>query len=323
MILDPVLFDCLTDPLFECKWLWEHSNFPIILIAATANRLEIAVAVSIGQIYVTRLLVLDLSFGFCASENIIRLARVFKAVRCAFENLDAYYENLANTLPQKLSCLYPKPSSADGRPLPKLTYHKFLARNGQPTSALVDLGKVNAAMYIATLETEVEGKVVEKKAIVKFTGRYNAEAHYLLAEARLAPKLYHCSRVVGSLFMVVMEHVNGMSVWQLQKDKQPIPAIVGSQVEEAVRIIHNAGIVFGDLREPNILYVPPGDSSEERVVLVDFDWPGEDGKSRYPATLNTDNLWAEEVRAYAIMRKEHDMWQVERLQTLINVTSSA
>ena len=61
----------------QYKCFREYCNFPIVLVGATANRLEISVAVCVGPIYVTKLLSLDLSLGFHASDNIIRLARVF------------------------------------------------------------------------------------------------------------------------------------------------------------------------------------------------------------------------------------------------------
>ena len=134
--------------------------------------------------------------------------------------------------------------------MPKLTYRQFLSRAGQPTSDLVDLGNATTAMYIATLDDDPNQEV-----IVKFTTRYDQVAHRLLAEARLPPRLHFCCRVVGDLNTIVMDRVDGKSIWQLQRDKTPIPAIVAVEVEKAVRHLHNEDIVFGDLRSNNILYV--------------------------------------------------------------------
>ena len=53
----------------------------------------------------------------------------------------------------------------------------------------------------------------------------------------------------------------------------------------------NAISSFGDLWEYNILY----DASKSGTVLVDFDWPGEDGVSRYPLRINLSNQWPEVV----------------------------
>ena len=67
-------------------------------------------------------------------------------------------------------------------------------------------------------------------------------------------------------------------------------------------LLQNEDIVFGDLRGNNILYV----ASEHRASLVDFDWAGKNGESRYPVTLNPGEYrktWAEDVMPYGIMLK--------------------
>ena len=79
-----------------------------------------------------------------------------------------------------------------------------------------------------------------------------------------------------------------------------------------MHLLHENNIVFGDLWDPNILYDP----SEAHVVLIDFDWAGKDGESRYPATLNPSNAWPEDVLPYSIMHKAHDLWQLNRLSAL-------
>ena len=45
----------------------------------------------------------------------------------------------------------------------------------------------------------------DEQLVVKFTSHYHERAHKVLAELKLAPKLYVCRRVVGKLVMVVME----------------------------------------------------------------------------------------------------------------------
>ena len=280
-----------------------YSNFPIVLVGATANRLEICIAVCVGPIYVSKLLALDLSLGFHASDNIVRLARVFRSLSLCYKRLQAYYDGVANSTSPKLSCLYPSPTPADpSKPLPKLVYQQFLSRAGQPTSALVDLGNTTTAMYIVTLNTS--------QVVVKFTTRYNEEAHRLLANHRLAPKLHFCERVIGDLYMVVMDKVDRKSIWQLRVEGMPIPAVVWEKVEEAMVLLHGNNIVFGDLQDPNILY----GADECCVMLVDFDWPSNDEEGRYPAVLNPNNAWSEDVMPYGIMRKSHDIWQLKRLK---------
>lgn len=300
--LNPEAYPCL-----QFKRFRESCNFPVLFVGATANRLEISVAVCVAPVYVTKLLTLDLSLGFHASDNIIRLARVFGALSRCRADLKIYYDGVRNLDSPRLSCLYPNPTPIDpSKALPKLTYRRFLSRAGQPTSAPVDLGNATTTMYTATLSD------TNQDVIVKFTAHYNEAAHRLLAESEFAPRLHFCERVIGDLYMVVMDRVDGKSIWQLQEGKIPVPAIVFKSVKDAIDLLHENDIVLGDLRNPSILY----DASKARVVLVDFDWSGKDGESRYPATLNPSNAWAEDVSPYSIMRKAHDLWQLNQLSAL-------
>lgn len=112
--------------------------------------------------------------------------------------------------------------------------------------------------------------------------------------------------------MIVMDRAKGHSVWQLQQENRPLPAVIAMKVKEAVDLLHSSEIVFGDLRDPNVLY----DSTDGCVMLVDFDWAGKERESLYPATLNPDNAWAPGVKGYNVMLREHDLYQVERLKGL-------
>ena len=161
-------FECSSSLVLQFKRFREFCNFPIVFVGATANRLEIAVAVCVGPIYVTKLLTLDLSLGFHASDNIIRLTRVFGSwSRCRAE-LKSYYDRVRNLDFPRLSCLYPNPTLLDpSKALPQLTYKRFLSRAGQPTSMLVDLGNATTAMYTATLGDANED------VIVKFTTKWH------------------------------------------------------------------------------------------------------------------------------------------------------
>ncbi|KIM45564.1 hypothetical protein M413DRAFT_24741 [Hebeloma cylindrosporum] len=195
----------------------EFCNFPPILVGVAETRIDISIAVCVGEIHVTKLLTLDTIHGFLASDNVFLLAVSF-----------------------------------------------FFFERAHPFQGLVDLGNTTTAMYIATLNG------TSQEVIVKFTSRYNEMAHCILADAKFAPRLHFCRRIFGGLYMVVMDRADGKSLWQLQADKASIPLVVLAQVTEAVQILHAHNLVFGDLRDSNILHV----ASEGRAVIVDFDWPG-------------------------------------------------
>jgi len=51
---------------------------------------------------------------------------------------------------------------------------------------------------------------------------------------------------------------------------------------KAVKTLHDAGYVHGDIRWPNVLITGDG------LKLIDFDWCGEVGTAEYPADIFID-----------------------------------
>lgn len=80
-------------------------------------------------------------------------------------------------------------------------------------------------------------------------------------------------------------------------------------VKKAIGLLHNENLVFADLRRANILRKPGGG-----VMLVDFDWVGEHGKDRYPATWNTRRDTVLGVDKGMLLDKAHDLLMLEKLQ---------
>jgi serine/threonine protein kinase len=152
--------------------------------------------------------------------------------------------------------------------------------------------------------------------IVKFTDRYNAIGHRLLAEHGLAPKLLHISSENGDpghfgyRVMVVMEFLDGQTAEEfglVMSKPRSIRGAVHSDVERAIKILHDADLVFGDLRKPNIMIV------NGRGKLVDFDWCGRGGQDRYPRDLNTQIKWPSGVTLGGLMYKDHDLQMMTKI----------
>ncbi|KIO25688.1 hypothetical protein M407DRAFT_75345 [Tulasnella calospora MUT 4182] len=144
--------------------------------------------------------------------------------------------------------------------------------------------------------------------LVRFTARYGREAHALLAANDLAPQLLHYEELEKGWAVVVMNFVEGLN---LDKAKQwVVPSQTLKDVEEALRVLHETKLVFGDLRRPNIVLCKrdaPGGGTEQGGKLVDFDWAGKHDEQRYPLSLSPDNEWAEGMKGGGIMKKEHDI----------------
>jgi hypothetical protein len=98
---------------------------------------------------------------------------------------------------------------------------------------------------------------VEDIVVVKFADTYSRHAHEVLATVGLAPRLHHCEPIDGGPLMVVMDLVHGGSAATL---KGPLPTPVMKDVREALDCLHTAGLVFGDLRRPNIMLLNGADT---------------------------------------------------------------
>ena len=273
-------------------------------------------AIYTDSIYADKLLSMDLRFGPHASDNVLCVARVFMAIKECTERLRRLYGNLISatnsTPPARV--LWPNPTShppGSTEVVPVLEFFSKADRSvGTPLSQVViDEENKRHAMYLARMQTE--GGTSTKNVFVKFTAKYNPTAHHLLANHKppLAPVLHSCTRVIGDMFMVVMQYLPGTSLLDVPL---PLPAsaheAVHRDVSRALELLHGHDLVFGDLREANLLYLP---EEGGHVLLVDFDSVGRDGEDRYPACLNSDaGLGVDRLQ---IMEKSHDIENFGRL----------
>ncbi|KAI0276001.1 hypothetical protein BC826DRAFT_928480 [Russula brevipes] len=143
-----------------------------------------------------------------------------------------------------------------------------------------------------------------KRVVVKFTATYNEEVHKLLAGEGLAPKLYSCSWVIGNLFMVVMERLNGTPLASLGRKAHQLAY---QDIKNALDVLKMNNFVHGDLRAVNVIIVK--DQGRDHARLIDFDWAGESGRARYPLTINKASLskeWHGDVKAGGLMETKHD-----------------
>ena len=288
--------------------MFSQTNFPVIFICISANRFEVGTAIFTDSVYANKILSVEVGLGIDSSAEILRVARIFEAINTAFSGLQSYYAGLDTSIQSgglSITHLLPAPSLL---PSSKGTMHslKFLRKLNQfdVFKPLKEIDNPNRShgLYLAEM---TEGNQSKRDVVVKFAVRYNDEAHRLLAGQRLAPELHACIPVMGGVFMVVMDFVQGQA---LQDD---CPRIVYECVKKAIGILHDHDYVFGDLREPNILNLV----TEKRGMLVDFDMVGRHKVDRYPASLNDEDIvWPDGVTRNGIMDKQHDLALLKKLE---------
>ena len=268
--------------------------------------------------YADELLSVTLRLGPHGPDNVLRIARVFMAISESAKLLRELYKNIlkdsvtAPAPPPTAKALWPNPTADPPdptTPLPNLEFFCKVNRVDGTELFIIDEENKRHAMYLAHMKTETSTKVV----LVKFAAKYNEDAHHLLASKNppLAPALHYCTRVVGDMYMIVMDYIpksEGQSLHSAPPLLSSALEVVQRGIDQALNLLHEKGLVFGDLREANVLYLPEGGG---RVMLVDFDGVGLDGRDRYSASLNPEAGLG--VDRWEIMRKAHDSENLRQL----------
>ncbi|KAL5532635.1 hypothetical protein ACEPAF_4409 [Sanghuangporus sanghuang] len=286
------------------------SNWPIILIGIAGSRLEISTAVFTDGIYSDKLLSEDFYIDAWQSETVLRVGRIFKALSLAIGELREYYEPFSEGLEMEatIAHMYPNPLPCEGYHIPRLTYIGKLSHIGE----LLDEKDKKAvrlerpyALYRARMIQD--GSDDEVDVVVKFTVRYHEQAHRILEQKELAPRLHSCIPLVGDMYMVIMDYIKNTSLYLTKPED---PGKVLSDVKTAVDLLHAQDLVFGDLRVQNIVLKPKG-----KAMLIDFDWVGKHNVDRYPASWNKDaGKWSPSVNRRVLMDKAHDTFMLDKLR---------
>ena len=244
------------------------------------SRLEISTAIFTDGVYADKLLSEDFYIDARQFEIVMRVGRIFKALVIAIAELREYYETVALNLNpwSAIKHLYPDPLPLQGFDIPRLNYIGKLTHAGELLDAQdTEIVKEERpyALYRAKMIRDEPGDEVD--VVVKFTVHYHEKAHRTLAEKELAPALHFCIPLVADMYMVIMDYVDSVPLFCVQgpRDNQKIY----NDVEEAINLLHEHDLVFGDLRVQNIVPKPGGGA-----MLIDFDWVGRHEVDRYPAS---------------------------------------
>ncbi|KAK7022318.1 hypothetical protein R3P38DRAFT_1116409 [Favolaschia claudopus] len=295
--------------------LRSHSIMPMILLSLASTQFEICGAIYTDMAQVDHLFSMNFYDSIYLEDQVLALGGALMALQATLSELKLYYAALQTdegSRPKDSSAIHlPFPVSAEQpyTPVTALLDLQFLYKLSRLTGLAIDPllngdweANTRHAVFVALGSDGVQ-------VVVKFARRYNVEAHQLLANLSLAPKLHHHCLVRGGLTMVVMEKITGQMASHLT---MPLASSVLRDIRQAVEVLHGRGIVFGDLRLPNIMvYHRHG---EERAVLIDFDWAANAGEGRYPATISDLSIWAPTVAPYAIMQKAHDLHLLDAIE---------
>ncbi|KAI0338807.1 hypothetical protein BDW22DRAFT_1362524 [Trametopsis cervina] len=288
---------------------YSHSNFPIILIGNMGNVLEVSIAVCLEEVMVDKILHFEILSSVHYNKTVVKLALIASALKDCANELREEYESLTPTLGDRRRIWFPpSPSTVDPSPNAPVSDVKFtgkLDRTNQPLTKLEGDNIEMRSLYLATYH--------DQEVVVKFSAKYGTDAHHAVADGTYAPKLHFCEKVIGGQQMVVMDRVNGQRMCGFPL--KSLPRSVFEDVQKALKILHSKDIVFGDLRDTNVMITTSGDG-KKGAMLLDFDWADAEGKGRYPALINTELIGQElapDISDGGLMHKKHDEYALRRL----------
>ena len=227
----------------------------------------------------------NLQFDPFDTDRMLDIARLFLALNTSLKELDAFYKGLGT---QATLRLWP-------------SIRRYKDNRFEYLERLLPEHRYKA---VFKARTEATNELV----VIKFTKSYGVDAHRLLERERLAPSLLYFSgddkefKKPGGLEMVVMDFISDTS------DSLTLTDQGRKDVSRALELLHEAGLVFGDLRPPNILNLQKG-----HAMIVDFDWSGLEGQVFYPMGLNTKLQWPPGCGTAMPIQKAHDLFMYEKL----------
>lgn len=149
------------------------------------------------------------------------------------------------------------------------------------------------------------------RVVVKFVyDKYGTNVHQLLHQCNFAP-LYCFENIVCQCLQwkaIVMELVEGTLLLDYVPASPLLLETVTSNLRNILKVLDANNFVHGDLRTNNIIVTVSGE-----VKVLDFDWAGISGESRYPQDINTaDITWPTGVKGGGRIMKEHDQYWIEK-----------
>lgn len=299
---------CCDDSSEEVR---SRTTCPMFLMDLVGPYVSVSGGIFLDSLVVSPLTPILRLFYVQNDPSSLQLARFFRALKNGINSLHAFYEK-ALILP---------PLSVDKFPYPReysLLSHKVCFSYQSSINHRVFVCQVSSVTeqrntacpesvsgsghQSSDVQESQQLPDINETIIVKFVRYYGSKAHQTLAKANCAPQLYAVVKLSPDWLMVVMSRVVGQAPSDGKVDKTTF-----EQLSAALKLLHNANLVHGDLRSNNVMV------SDKGVFVVDFDWSGEHEIQRYPYFMNDTIRWPDKVGDNATMKFEHDLEMLNRM----------
>lgn len=230
-------------------------------------------------------------------------ARHIGALRAAIHSLNIYYRDELQARATPLTSL----TSPHNPKFPYPSCFKALDNSTKKTFTYTSHPMDDKLVFFGKLLDDGDD------ICIKFVREYSPDAHAFCASKGFAPALRGFERLPGGWYMVIMDRIPGDYVnlgdFLRFTNDTCIWKALSDDIRRHLHKMHCANFVHGDLRDTNIMVKQT--AAGFSVFLVDFNWSGEHGVVRYPANINTQNIWRPKgARDGEFITAEHDLAMV-------------
>ena len=238
-------------------------------------------------------------------EAMIKIARMFRALKNAIKEIKKYYSPII----MKDQPQFPKDQPRFPKDQPRFPTFQSCYKG-----VIEYQVRIKRHMFKGILKYNNGQKNVD--VVIKFTKRYCTEAHELMHWNGYAPPLiYYQERVEGTQYaVIVMEYhqcfTDAMHLDQYLKENPQDEATVRKDCEKALMIMNDHGFCHGNLTFKNIRiykYEQEG-SFHFCTFIINYKWAGRIGKVRYSFSANIPDG----IKPGDLITKEREREQLEK-----------
>eukprot|EP01113_Clastostelium_recurvatum_P035594 TRINITY_DN4982_c0_g1_i7.p1 TRINITY_DN4982_c0_g1~~TRINITY_DN4982_c0_g1_i7.p1 ORF type:complete len:542 (-),score=41.78 TRINITY_DN4982_c0_g1_i7:34-1635(-) len=266
-----------------------RTRMPMILLGQAGSVLSVSIALRLPELCVQTVALVNLVLDRYTGP--MKIARFVAALRAASARLREHYSHL--------------PLVDQGKSLGFPYCTLFVDTHGASRIFTYRRRYGDSMVFEADIN---DSSVV----MVKFTRTYSTDVHEMAARAGLAPKLLGTRDLHDGWRMIVMEYIDGISVFDLVNRgilDRDTRSCIRNDLDKFVQTLQGgeAKYVHGDLRNNNIIF----DSKSRQTYVVDFDWAGMHGSVRYPSHMNHwDIAWPDGAVELKLIALEHDRYWI-------------
>ncbi len=239
-------------------------------LPATGPYVEVAVGAFSDRFAAEHLITVPLHTHASNSDAHEASARLVASLRVALPELKTYYETI-------------RADESKRQQRAEFPFRNFIHDTDGRRTDLMYMSRCDDTRRLFRAHLQDDSKT---PVFVKFTRRYSQAAHAAAHELGFAPKIVAVNDVYDWT-MVVMEDLSASYVTAEDYDGIKLDFDLEKELMSALTKLHARNFVHGDIRDVNVMVKKNGESKSP-IMIVDWDWAGTVGSTKYPHDLNPE-----------------------------------